>query len=56
MLKGADQRLRIERLLARQRSRPSRYRDGGVGEVFYKIFDYEVFTLHGLASAIGRIA
>jgi hypothetical protein len=55
MLEGADQRFRIECLLARDGSRSSRYRYGGVGEVLYEILDNELFTLHGLAIAINRI-
>lgn len=45
MLEGADQRLRIEGLLAGGGSRPARSGYGTVGERLYEVFDYEVFIL-----------
>jgi hypothetical protein len=48
MFECANQRFRIEGWLARSSSRSSCSGNGGIGELFDKVFDYEVFTLRTL--------
>jgi len=50
MLEGADERFRVEGLLARSSARLSRCGYGGVGEVLDKVLDYKVFALQRSAS------
>jgi hypothetical protein len=52
MLECADEWFRIEGVLIGERTRLSRGRYCSIREVLDKVFDYEVFTLYGLAGIV----